>query len=483
MRPAARGRSFVVVPSFRGRAARARGAAAAGGRAPRWPRGAASATGARPARRRRSRRRPARRAGGSPRGRCPATGRRSRRAAPGPPPTDQPSSAPPSRASAGACTRRVRAPRLGRKAQAARVRSHDGAVAGQPAVAVAGRDVAHRHPAHVAQAVDRRRRRRQRLEAPGDVLVVGVEHDRVVEEGAQRDVGDARAQRDARDDGAAADPVRRAPARQRRVRREAIGPRPRIDGRQRVEAQGAESARHVLGAHPVRRRHDAVDVQGRAALEALDPAQRLRRHRGGAGDVLGRHQLALDVVVAVEDQREAIGPLAKQRGRRAVGTAGVERDRRHGDVVAVRVGVLEQLAVVDEAVAAPAQVRVVEVHRRPQRRRAPAGGRRDGAQEVDEGDRGQRAPRKQRVERLVGVELAQHGAHAVHGRRARRGRPGRAGVRDGQDLVAVGVERRPWQRAGEDDLAQARVDAGRAVQPEVLDAGVLVSLAVEREHR
>ena len=123
------------------------------------------------------------------------------------------------------------------------------------------------------------------------------------------------------------------------------------------------------------------------------------------------------------------------------------------------------------------------MHRRAQRRRAPAGRRRDRAQEVDEGDRGQRARREQRVERLVGVELGQRGAHPVHGRRARRGRPGRAGVRDGQDLVAIGFQRRACQPAGEDDVAQARVDAGGVPQPEVLDAGVLVFFAVQREHR
>ena len=96
---------------------------------------------------------------------------------------------------------------------------------------------------------------------------------------------------------------------------------------------------------------------------------------------------------------------------------------------------------------------------------------------------GQRAPREQRVQGLVGVELRERSAHVVHGRRPGRRRPGRPGVRDGQDLVAVGLERGADQPAREDDAAQAGVDAGRALQRDVLGAGVLVSVAVQRQDR
>ena len=82
----------------------------------------------------------------------------------------------------------------------------------------------------------------------------------------------------------------------------------------------------------------------RPVLEARDARERLRR--GGARGLAGRssrEQLALDVVVAVEDDARAGPPGARKSatvGR--VRAARVERDHRHRRVVGVLVGVLDQ---------------------------------------------------------------------------------------------------------------------------------------------
>jgi hypothetical protein len=71
------------------------------------------------------------------------------------------------------------------------------------------------------------------------------------------------------------------------------------------------------------------------------------------------------VVVAVDEQRDAVGPLAEEPRGAAVDEPGVERHGREGRVVPVRVRVGDQLRVGDVPVARPVQVRVVDQERGP----------------------------------------------------------------------------------------------------------------------
>ena len=109
--------------------------------------------------------------------------------------------------------------------------------------------------------------------------------------------------------------------------------------RDRLEAAAPQAAQGRLRAGLVRRDHDAVDADTGAAAEGADPAQGL----GGQGDRvgLGRHpaQLAAVVVVAVDEQRDRPVALLQRPQGGGVGEPGVERHRRQGDVVTVLAGV------------------------------------------------------------------------------------------------------------------------------------------------
>jgi hypothetical protein len=142
-----------------------------------------------------------------------------------------------------------------------------------------------------------------------------------------------------------------------------------MDRAERVEPHRGQRARDVLRAHAVRRHHDPVHGHAPALLEAPDAPRRLGGHGQRAPVGPRPQQLPLDVVVAVHDQRHAVAPPGEELGGAAMRAAGVERDHRHRRVVAVRIGVRDEALVVDEAVAPPAQVRVVEHERGAQRRR------------------------------------------------------------------------------------------------------------------
>src|SRR5207302_349022 len=79
---------------------------------------------------------------------------------------------------------------------------------------------------------------------------------------------------------------------------------------QGIEPESCERTDRGQGARAVRRRDDAVDADARAALEAGDAPQRLREERRRFG-VVGDGELALDVVVAVHEQREPLARLAE----------------------------------------------------------------------------------------------------------------------------------------------------------------------------
>ena len=87
----------------------------------------------------------------------------------------------------------------------------------------------------------------------------------------------------------------------------------------------------------MRRRHHAVDPDTRARLECGDSPLRLGEHRNGIRSL--RSELAADVVVAVDEQRQSPVRLAEDLHRPRVSERGVERDHRHGGVVAVRLRV------------------------------------------------------------------------------------------------------------------------------------------------
>src|SRR4051794_28336399 len=113
------------------------------------------------------------------------------------------------------------------------------------------------------------------------------------------------------------------------------------------------------------------------------------------------------MVVAVKCEREAVRAPPEELNRGAVLAAGVERDRRDRGVVAVPVGMGQQLAVVDEAVAAPSQVGVVEEDRGAQWGRLIRVGSADTAQELDQRNQGKGALAEKRAQRSRRLELGQ----------------------------------------------------------------------------
>ena len=120
---------------------------------------------------------------------------------------------------------------------------------------------------------------RERLQSRRKVVVVAVDDQRLVRN-ARSTSGDRRRARCTR--GRTAQPPtksRRLPTGERTVERALLAPRQRVDRAQRIEADSCQRAGDVLGAHAVRRHHDPIDRHAPATLEAIDPAQGLRRHR------------------------------------------------------------------------------------------------------------------------------------------------------------------------------------------------------------
>ena len=128
-----------------------------------------------------------------------------------------------------------------------------------------------------------------------------------------------------------------------------------------------------------------------------DAAQRLREQGAALVGAEGAGQLQARVVVAVDDQRQAIAALAEQARRRRMREPAVEGHRRERDVVVVEVGLAHELAVGQVAVGRPVQVGVVEQQARPERRRAPSGLGAHRPHEVDERGQRQEAPVAQAV--------------------------------------------------------------------------------------
>ena len=263
--------------------------------------------------------------------------------------------------------------------------AHDEAVPGQALLGVGQGDLADRHPGDVAQRVDARRGVGQRLEAVAR-RPRGGRRGRPGGRGTRaarcRDASESSGMpRDHRRSRATNSAGRQAASGGRRAARSVHGQR--VDRAQRVEADGAQAAGD--------RAPSSMPCGGIITRSTGRPQRRSKRSTrrsawpaiaSARGLAARAQQLALDVVVAVDDEREAVAARAEERGRRPVRAARVERDHRHRRVVAVRVGVVEQAAVVDEAVAPPAQVRVVEDEGGAQRRRRPARVARQPAQEA-----------------------------------------------------------------------------------------------------
>ena len=187
-----------------------------------------------------------------------------------------------------------------------------------PGLEAGCRDLAQRAPAGRCDAVDLFDRLEQGVGPAERVLVVAVEDQRLVEEGAQGQLGASSGRRSGGAGGPATPSTNsagpqptRAPASSGRASQEwrleldpGVGP----GHRDRLEAAAAQAAQGRLRAGLVGRHHDPVDGDAGAAAEGLDPAQGLGGQRDRVG--LGRRS----------------GP-ARRRSGRCRGRAGRSRRR------------------------------------------------------------------------------------------------------------------------------------------------------------
>ena len=137
------------------------------------------------------------------------------------------------------------------------------------------------------------------------------------------------------------------------------------------------------------RDHHPRDGDAGALFEGGDPAQGLGGQSQRLAPLVDAPELAAEVVVAVDAEGDS-ALLAEQAGGRGVGDAGVERDHRQRQVVAVRRRVAAQLGQGEEAVGGPVQVGVVEQEGGPKRGRAPGALPGQPAQQLDQRQQRQR---------------------------------------------------------------------------------------------
>ena len=256
------------------------------------------------------------------------------------------------------------------------------------------------------RAVDRRGAIGEHLEPVGEVVVVSIEDQRLVEIGAQGQLR-ARAQcRSAKREAqqhrqVARREVRRSPARP--ARRPRAAPMSQWSGGGASHGYGRVIA---IASKPTRARAAAIASEHSSCGGTITRETGLcpcvaRRSRCGARAWVARArasarevdlaQLAAEVVVAVDQQRQGGVPLAQQPRRRRVREPGVERDHRQRQVVAV----LGRVAASARQLQVPVESASAGWGRRAGRRRGwrwlPALRRRQLAQQLQQRQQGERA--------------------------------------------------------------------------------------------
>ena len=241
---------------------------------------------------------------------------------------------------------------------------------------------------------------------------MAVHDQRLLQERAEHEVVEVPVERVPWDDRkAAAGELRGQPAAQAPVA--LVGecvPRERPGRRKAEEPVAEEGAQGVRTAGSVWRAHDALHADPDPALESRHSRRGGVDHPVGLAGAMGPIQLAVHVVVPVDDEREVCAELAEDADCPVAWHDQVEGDGRHGDVVPTVPGVIREVRELHIPVGWPAHIRVVDHDACLERRGARRDATGDPLQEVDDGQKRPEPAGSQVVaEVLVVAELGRHG--------------------------------------------------------------------------